>query len=58
MKTKRLSKKLRLNKQTIVSLNDLEMIRLRGGKLWTDSCDTIYPCETINTCECRTDGCV
>ena len=50
MKTKKLSKKLELNKKTIAHLNNSSMKALRGG-VYTgytcqdDGCDTVISCE-------------
>ena len=56
MKTKKLSKKLRLNKQTIVSLSDLEMVRVNGGLPPTITCGGICsgtPCKNCSDSEIR-----
>lgn len=45
MKTKKLSKKLGLNKKTIVNLETNDMKKLYGGFLgiWTDTCPSACP---------------
>ena len=50
MKTKKLSKKLELNKITVAQLNKMDIIKVKGGT------DTTYwvPCAT---CECGGGGC-
>jgi len=53
MKTKSLNRKLFLNKQTITSLNNSAMDRLKGGKEWTDGCTP--SCGSVHTlCDCPT----
>lgn len=44
MKTKKITKKLVLNKTTVSNLNKLEQSNVRGG-------DGISTCETCDTCE-------
>jgi natural product precursor len=54
MKTKKLSKKLTLNKATISNLNDDQLNQAKGGEIWTEG----YCTETCNTavtlCDCPT----
>jgi natural product precursor len=49
MKTKKLSKKLYLNKRTVATLNDDEMKKLRGGGGATEE-------ETTPKCTCPTSA--
>ncbi len=54
MKTKKLNKKLSLNKKTVSNLNHNELKLARGGVLTTDWRDTCaQTCE--NTCDCETN---
>ena len=54
MKTKKLSKKLVLNKKTISNLNGDQLNQVKGGEPWTEGyCTEI--CNTADTlCECVT----
>lgn len=49
MKTKKLSKKLRLNKKTVANLNNYEMSLLKGGLKWESD---IEPTECCATPQC------
>ena len=48
MKTKKLSKKLRLNKKTVTNLNNYEMSLLKGGLKW----ESDIPTECCATPQC------
>jgi hypothetical protein len=51
MKTKKLEKKLVLNKETITDLNNREMSNIQGGSKLS-----VCPCiETLVVSKCRTD---
>jgi hypothetical protein len=59
MKTKKMSKKLSLNKLTITNIGNEEMQAVEGGDSWTCSftyscsCDTFCFCSnTCETCVC------
>ncbi len=53
MKTKKSLKKLKLNKTTIIQLNELEISNIKGG---TGSGDTITNCE-VQSCEPNGGNC-
>lgn len=58
MKTKKVAKKLVINKETIVNLEKREMGNVQGGTEYTQSpCDTIITCRKIccYTFFCQTD---
>ena len=57
MKTKNVTKKLSLNKRTVSSLNRDDMMRLNGGRPWTDACDTLDICTSKISCPYETDNC-
>lgn len=63
MKTKKLAKKLGLNKETIatlnrdvISLNDEEKNQLKGGKTCT-WCSKVYSCDTFCYTHCDPASC-
>ena len=56
MKTKKLSKKLELNKKTVSNLSTFQMTGIKGGDFTEFSCPG-WPCLTEITCTCQTDGC-
>ena len=47
MKTKKLSKKLGLNKITIAQLNDMDLTNIKGGAIYT-SIDICATCQIWN----------
>jgi len=56
MKTKKLVKKLVLNKESIVTFNQKSLGMVRGGQmLWTE--DAACPPEMTETCLCTADTC-
>lgn len=46
MKAKNINKKLSLNRQTVVHLDQEDMKRLNGGLPWTETCPPTYSCPT------------
>ena len=53
MKTKKLSKKLALNKRSIAALNVKDMVFVKGGdSLGRPSCEA---CQTVHICTCIDD---
>ena len=59
MKTKKINKKLELNKKTVSNLNDTEMNHVKGALFWTDprACDTDFTCSDFTWNQCPTEFC-
>ena len=53
MKSKKFSKNLTLNKKTIAKLNNIEMVDLKGGNVFTIEGVTCYAVSCLKpTCRC------
>lgn len=58
MKTKKMNKKLTLNKKTVSDLNKLEQSKVKGGTFPTFPCPTLIPIRCSDAPSCIHEICL